>query len=43
MMHLLGFRFAPRIRRDLPDKRLFVPRRPSNYPAIKVLIGGGAI
>ena len=39
MMHLLGFRFAPRIR-DLPDKRLFVPRRPSNYPAIKVLIGG---
>jgi TnpA family transposase len=39
MMHLLGFRFAPRIR-DLPDKRLFVPRRPSSYPAIKVLIGG---
>jgi len=38
-MHLLGFRFAPRIR-DLPDKRLFVPRRPSSYPAIKVLIGG---
>jgi TnpA family transposase len=39
MMHLLGFRFAPRIR-DLPDKRLFVPRRPSSYPALKVLIGG---
>jgi TnpA family transposase len=39
MMHLLGSRFAPRIR-DLPDKRLFVPRRPSSYPALKVLIGG---
>jgi TnpA family transposase len=24
LMHLLGFRFAPRIR-DLADKRLFVP------------------
>jgi Tn3 transposase DDE domain len=39
LMHQLGFRFAPRIR-DLPDKRLFVPRRPSSYPAIRVLIGG---
>jgi TnpA family transposase len=26
--------------RDLSDKRLFVPRRPSGYPALKVLIGG---
>ena len=34
MMHLLGFRFAPRIR-DLSDKRLFVPRRPSSYPPAK--------
>lgn len=35
-MHLLGFRFAPRIR-DLADKRLFVPGKPGDYPA---LIGG---
>jgi hypothetical protein len=27
LMHLLGFRFAPRIR-DLADKRLFVPGKP---------------
>jgi len=38
-MHLLGFRFAPRIR-DLADKRLFVPGKPGDYPALSVLIGG---
>lgn len=39
MMHLLGFRFAPRIR-DLADKRLFVPGKQSDYPTLSVLIGG---
>jgi TnpA family transposase len=39
LMHLLGFRFAPRIR-DLADKRLFVPGRPSDHPALAALIGG---
>ena len=29
----LGFRFAPRIR-DLPDKNLYVPDQPKNYPAL---------
>ena len=38
-MHLLGFRFAPRIR-DLADKRLFVPDSQKKYPAIAALIGG---
>jgi TnpA family transposase len=35
----LGFRFAPRIR-DLADKRLFVPGRQADYPALAALIGG---
>lgn len=39
MMHLLGFRFAPRIR-DLADKRLFVPGKQRDYPTLSVLIGG---
>jgi TnpA family transposase len=39
MMHLLGFRFAPRIR-DLNDKRLFVPGKETDYPALIPLIGG---
>lgn len=38
LMHLLGFRFAPRIR-DLADKRLFVPQNRKNFPAIDALIG----
>lgn len=38
-MHLLGFRFAPRIR-DLADKRLFVPAKPGAYPALSALVGG---
>jgi len=39
LMHLLGFRFAPRIR-DLAEKRLFVPGKPGDYPALSALIGG---
>jgi TnpA family transposase len=39
LMHLLGFRFAPRIR-DLADKRLFVPARQKAYPILSGLIGG---
>jgi TnpA family transposase len=39
LMHLLGFRFAPRIR-DLGDKRLFVPGKQTDYPALSALIGG---
>ncbi len=39
MMHLLGFKFAPRIR-DLNETRLFVPRPEADYPALKSLIGG---
>jgi len=38
LMHLLGFRFAPRIR-DLADKRLLVPSRKKSYPAITAMIG----
>lgn len=38
LMHLLGFRFAPRIR-DLNDKRLFVHGEISDYPALIPLIG----
>ena len=34
LMHLLGFRFAPRIR-DLADKRLFVVDSKKEYPSIK--------
>lgn len=39
LMHLLGFRFSPRIR-DLADKRLFTPDRQKKYPVINALIGG---
>jgi TnpA family transposase len=39
LMHLLGFRFAPRIR-DLADTRLFVPRATTSLGALKPLIGG---
>jgi TnpA family transposase len=38
-MHLLGFRFAPRIR-DLSDKRLFIPGNPKQYPTLAGMIGG---
>ena len=37
-MHLLGFRFAPRIR-DLADKRLFVVDSKKEYAAINTMIG----
>ena len=39
-MHLLGFRFAPRIR-DLADKRLYIHDDPKLYPTLESLIGGG--
>ena len=40
LMHLLGFRFAPRIR-DLKDKKLYVPGDIKPYPTLANLIGGG--
>jgi TnpA family transposase len=39
LCHLLGFRFAPRIR-ELADKRLYVPGKPGQWPALAPLIGG---
>ncbi|HEY3268383.1 MAG TPA: Tn3 family transposase [Armatimonadota bacterium] len=39
LMHLLGFRFAPRIR-DLADKRLYISGEPIAYPTLSGLIGG---
>ena len=39
LMHLLGFRFAPRIR-DLGDTRLYVPKGEASYDALKPMIGG---
>jgi TnpA family transposase len=39
LMHLLGFRFAPRIR-DLGDTKLYVPKGEAAYPALGSLIGG---
>jgi TnpA family transposase len=39
LMHLLGFRFAPRIR-DLGETRLYLPKRTAVYTALKPLIGG---
>ena len=38
LCHLLGFRFAPRIR-DLADKRLYTFHKASNYPVLAPLIG----
>jgi TnpA family transposase len=38
LMHLLGYRFAPRIR-DLADKRLFVPGKAVCYPTLTLLLG----
>jgi TnpA family transposase len=37
--HLLGFRFAPRIR-NLADKRLFMPGEQADYAALAALFGG---
>lgn len=39
LMHLLGFRFAPRIR-DLGDTKLFIPKSDTTYSALKPMIGG---
>jgi TnpA family transposase len=39
LMHLLGFRFAPRIR-DLGETRLYVPKGQTVYDALKPMIGG---
>ena len=38
-MHLLGFRFAPRIR-DLADKRLYIHGDAKRYPTLARLISG---
>ena len=39
LMHLLGFRFAPRIR-DLGETKLYVPQACKSYPTLRPLIGG---
>lgn len=39
LMHLLGFRFAPRIR-DLADTKIFIPDSGKKYDALKPMIGG---
>jgi TnpA family transposase len=39
LCHLLGLRFAPRIR-DLADKRLYVPGTERDHPTLAPLIGG---
>jgi TnpA family transposase len=39
LCHLLGFRFAPRIR-DLADRRIIFPEKGNIYPALGNLVGG---
>jgi TnpA family transposase len=39
LMHMLGFRFAPRLR-DLGETRLYVPKRTPAYAALRPMIGG---
>lgn len=39
LMHLLGFRFAPRIR-DLKDTKLYIVKNGEDYPALCTMIGG---
>jgi TnpA family transposase len=39
LMHLLGFRFAPRIR-DLKDTKLYVPKNRQKYEGLNTMIGG---
>lgn len=39
LCHLLGFRFAPRIR-DLADRRIYVPGKGNTYPSLGTLVGG---
>ena len=38
LCHLLGYRFAPRIR-DLADKKLYLPDREGEYPALESMTG----
>jgi TnpA family transposase len=38
LCHLLGFRFAPRIK-DLKDRKLYTIDKPSTYPLLEPLIG----
>lgn len=38
-MHLLGFKFAPRIK-DLGETKLFIPKGHNPYQVLKPLIGG---
>ncbi len=38
LMHMLGFRFAPRIR-DLADTKLYLPKKDASYAALKPMIG----
>lgn len=40
LCHLLGFRFAPRIR-DLADRRLYLAEGLADTPTLKPMIGGG--
>lgn len=37
-MHLLGFRFPPRIR-DLADTKLYIPKKDARHDAQKPMIG----
>jgi TnpA family transposase len=37
--HLLGFRFAPRLR-DLGDRKLYTIEKPTSYPELSALMGG---
>ena len=39
LCHLLGFRFAPRIR-GLADHRIFVPSAPGRWPCLTPLVAG---
>lgn len=39
LMHLLGFRFAPRIR-DLRDTKLYIPKDDVSYDALHSMVGG---
>ena len=41
-MHLLGFRFALRIR-DLGDTKLFIPKGDANYDALRPMISSARL
>ena len=38
LCHLLGYRFAPRIK-DLKDRKLYTVEKPGTYPLLEPLIG----